>query len=100
MRGLGGRLSPRGLRGRLSLRGRLLAIALMLLVAALLGSNALAVVLLKRDLVHQLDNRLRTAATAAARLTDPSDTAGDRTSRVRDTVEQQLTGDVYLASLG
>ncbi|MGW7693689.1 ATP-binding protein [Streptomyces asiaticus] len=90
----------RGLRGRLSLRGRLLAIALMLLVAALLGSNALAVVLLQRDLVHQLDNRLRTAATATARLTDPSDTAGDRTSRVRDTVEQQLTGDVYLASLG
>ncbi|CDR14359.1 HAMP domain-containing sensor histidine kinase [Streptomyces iranensis] len=87
-------------RGRLSLRGRLLAIALMLLVAALLGSNALAVVLLQRDLVHQLDDRLRTAATVTARLTDPSDMAGDRTSRVRDTVEQQLTGDVYLASLG
>ncbi|WP_375792222.1 HAMP domain-containing sensor histidine kinase [Streptomyces rhizosphaericus] len=100
LRGPRGRLSLRGLGGRLSLRGRLLAIALMLLVAALLGSNALAVVLLKRDLVHQLDNRLRTAATAAARLTDPSGTAGDRTSRVRDTVEQQLTGDVYLASLG
>ncbi|MCQ8188228.1 sensor histidine kinase [Streptomyces rugosispiralis] len=90
----------RGPRGRLSLRGRLLAIALTLLVAALLGSNALAVVLLQRDLLHQLDNRLRTAATDTARLTDPSGPAGDRTSRVRDTVEQQLTGDVYLASVG
>ncbi|WP_317985786.1 HAMP domain-containing sensor histidine kinase [Streptomyces sp. 5-10] len=98
-----GRFSLRGrfpLRGRLSLRGRLLAIALLLLVVALLGSNALAVVLLQRDLVRQLDTRLRTAATATARLTDPSDVAGDRTSRARDAVEQQLTGDVHLASLG
>ncbi|MBI0297316.1 HAMP domain-containing histidine kinase [Streptomyces sp. PRKS01-29] len=72
----------------------------MLLVVALLGSNALAVVLLQRDLVHQLDDRLGTTATVTARLTDPADVAGDRTSRLRDTVEQQLTGDVYLASLG
>ncbi|WP_087684166.1 sensor histidine kinase [Streptomyces malaysiensis] len=73
---------------------------MLLLVVALIGSNALAVALLQRDLVHQLDDRLRTAATVAARLTDLDDVAGDRTSRVRDTVEQQLTGDVHLAYLG
>ncbi|MER7786801.1 HAMP domain-containing sensor histidine kinase [Streptomyces sp. NPDC097640] len=89
-----------GLRGRLSLRGRLLAISLLLLVVALLGSNALVVVLLQRDLVRQLDDRLRTAATVTAGLTDLSDVAGDRAPRVRATVEQHLTGDVYLAYLG
>lgn len=89
-----------GLRGRLSLRGRLLAISLLLLVVALLGSNALVVVLLQRDLVGQLDERLRTAATVTAGLTDLSDVAGDQAPRVRATVEQHLTGDVYLAYLG
>ncbi|MDT0541753.1 sensor histidine kinase [Streptomyces lonegramiae] len=88
-----------GLRGRLSLRGRLLAISLLLLVVALLGSNALVVVLLQRDLVRQLDGRLRTAATVTAGLTDLSDVAGDRAPRVRATVERHLTGDVYLAYL-
>src|SRR3954454_13392704 len=51
--------------------------------------------LLQRDLVRQLDDRLRTAATVTARFTDLSDVAGDRTSQVRDTVEQHLNGDVY-----
>ncbi|MEU1946622.1 HAMP domain-containing sensor histidine kinase [Streptomyces sp. NPDC020125] len=90
----------RTLRGRFSLRGRLLAISLLLLVVALLGSNALLITLFQRDLVHQLDQRLRTAATATARLTDVSDVAGDRSPQVRDTVEQHLTGDIYLAYLG
>ncbi|MFD5383586.1 hypothetical protein ACFWMG_01175, partial [Streptomyces sp. NPDC127074] len=99
-RGLRGRFSPRGLRGRFSLRGRLLAISLLLLVVALLGSNALLITLFQRDLVHQLDQRLRTAATATARLTDLPDVAGDRSPQVRDTVEQHLTGDIYLAYLG
>lgn len=89
----------RVVRGRLSLRGRLLAISLMLLVVALLGSNALLVTLLQRDLVRQLDDRLRAAATVTARFTDPSGAASGQAPRVRDTVEQQLTGDVYLACL-
>ncbi|MGW7620501.1 HAMP domain-containing sensor histidine kinase [Streptomyces antimycoticus] len=96
-RGLRGRTS---LLGRFSLRGRLLAISLLLLVVALLGSNTLLIALFQRDLVHQLDERLRTAATATARLTDLSHVAGDRSPRVRDTVEQHLTGDVHLAYLG
>ncbi|WP_211128599.1 HAMP domain-containing sensor histidine kinase [Streptomyces yatensis] len=86
--------------GRFSLRGRLLAISLLLLVVALLGSNALLIALFQRDLVHQLDQRLRTAATATARLTDLPDVAGDRSPQARDTVEEHLTGDIYLAYLG
>ncbi|MBO3676303.1 HAMP domain-containing histidine kinase [Streptomyces sp. NEAU-YJ-81] len=88
------------MRGRFSLRGRLLAISLLLLVVALLGSNALLIALFQRDLVHQLDERLRTAATATARLSDVSDVSGDQSPQVRDTVEQHLTGDIYLAYLG
>ncbi|NUP39349.1 MAG: HAMP domain-containing histidine kinase [Streptomyces sp.] len=88
------------LRGRISLRGRLLAISLLLLVVALLGSNALVVTLLQRDLVHQLDDRLRAAATVTARLADPPGVTGDQAPQLRATVEQHLTGDVYLADLG
>lgn len=50
--------------------------------------------------MHQLDERLRTAATATARLTDLSHMPGDRSPQVRDAVEQHLTGDVHLAYLG
>ncbi|MGI5195096.1 sensor histidine kinase [Streptomyces sp. CA-288835] len=92
----------RGRGGRLSLRGRLVIISLSLLVVALLGSNALLVALLQRSLVQQLDDRLHTAATVAARLPnvpDLSDTPGDTAPQVRDTVERELTGDVYLAYL-
>ncbi|WP_030741513.1 sensor histidine kinase [Streptomyces sp. NRRL F-5135] len=96
----------RGPRGRLSLRGRLLAISLLLLVVALLVSNALVVALLQRDLVRQLDDRLRVAATVSARLTDAagltdlSDAADDRAQRARDAVGQQLIGDVHVVGLG
>ena len=92
----------RGRGGRLSLRGRLVIISLLLLVVALLGSNALLVALLQRSLVQQLDDRLHTAATVAARLPDVpdlSDTPGDTAPQVRDTVERELTGDVHLAYL-
>ncbi|MFE7438965.1 sensor histidine kinase [Streptomyces chartreusis] len=83
----------------LSLRGRVVAISLLLVVAALLASNALLVTLLDRQLVHQLDDRLRTAATAAARLPGLAETPGETAPRVRDTVERELTGDVYAAYL-
>ena len=43
----------RGPGRRLSLRGRLVIISLLLLVVALLASNALLVTLLQRELVHQ-----------------------------------------------
>ncbi|WP_433174895.1 ATP-binding protein [Actinoallomurus sp. CA-150999] len=84
---------------RLSLRGRLLAIAVLLLVVALLGSNVLVLRLLQDDLVRQLDERIRTAATVTARFPDLSGLAGEDAPRVRGTVEQQLTGDIYLAYL-
>ncbi|MFF0223428.1 sensor histidine kinase [Streptomyces sp. NPDC004629] len=87
------------LRG-LSLRGRLLASCLLLLVAALLASNALLVTLLQRQLVHQLDNRLHTAATVAARLPDlPQAPGGTAPSQVRDAVQREMTGDTYVAYL-
>ncbi|NGO44790.1 sensor histidine kinase [Streptomyces ureilyticus] len=92
----------RGRGGRLSLRGRLVIISLLLLVVALLGSNALLVALLQRSLVQQLDDRLYTAATVAARLPDVPDLSeapGDTAPQVRDTVERELTGDVHLAYL-
>ncbi|MFJ8787911.1 ATP-binding protein [Streptomyces sp. NPDC102462] len=90
----------RGALSGLSLRGRLLAICLALLVVALLASNALLVTLLQRQLVHQLDNRLYTAATVAARLPDLSKAPGGTApSQVRDAVEQELTGDAYVAYL-
>ncbi|MFE7975770.1 sensor histidine kinase [Streptomyces shenzhenensis] len=90
----------RGPLGRLSLRGRLLASCLLLVVAALLTSNALLVTLLQRQLVHQLDNRLHTAATVAARLPDLPETPGDiAPSQLRDAVARELTGDAYVAHL-
>ncbi|MFD6904444.1 ATP-binding protein [Streptomyces sp. NPDC060077] len=95
-----GRLRGRvPLRGRVSLRGRLLAISLALLVAALLGGSALVVTLLQRDLVGQLDDRLRTAATVTSRFTGLAEVAGDRTPQVRRSVERRLTGDVHVAYL-
>ncbi|MGW4762144.1 ATP-binding protein [Streptomyces pseudogriseolus] len=90
---------------RLSLRGRLVAICLLLVVAALLASNALLVTLLQRQLVDQLDERLRSAATAAARLSDLTDLTdlarvpGDTGPRARDVVESELTGDVHVVHL-
>ncbi|CAM5543586.1 hypothetical protein SALBM217S_07803 [Streptomyces griseoloalbus] len=90
---------------RLSLRGRLVAICLLLVVAALLASNALLVTLLQRQLVDQLDERLRSAATAAARLSDLTDLTdlaripGDTGPRARDVVEGELTGDVHVVYL-
>ncbi|MGI5443956.1 histidine kinase dimerization/phospho-acceptor domain-containing protein [Streptomyces shenzhenensis] len=90
----------RGPLGRLSLRGRLLAGCLLLVVAALLTSNALLVTLLQRQLVHQLDSRLHTAATVAARLPDLPGTPGDTApSQLRDAVARELTGDAYVAHL-
>ncbi|MEU0333447.1 HAMP domain-containing sensor histidine kinase [Streptomyces sp. NPDC006193] len=89
----------RGAVSRLSLRGRTVAIALLLVIAALLASNALLVTLLQRQQVRQLDDRLRTAATAAARLPQRAD-GPDGSPQVRDTVERELTGDVYVALLG
>nr|WP_206314034.1 HAMP domain-containing sensor histidine kinase [Streptomyces coryli] len=82
------------------MRGRLLAIALLLVVAALITSNALLVSVLQRDLVGQLDDRLRTAATVAARLPGAAQAAGERAPQLRDTVERELTGDVQLAYVG
>jgi two-component system OmpR family sensor kinase len=104
VRGPGGRLSLRGrrlsLRGRrLSLRGRLVAISVLLVVAALLAANALLVVLLQRQLVQQLDDRLRTAATVAARVPGLPESAGSAQPQLRDAVEQELVGDVYLTYL-
>ncbi|WP_255949854.1 sensor histidine kinase [Streptomyces odontomachi] len=82
---------------RLSLRGRLVAVCLLLVVAALLASNALLVTLLQRQLVHQLDDRLRTAATATAALPDLVDAPGRAAPQVREAAERELTGDVYVA---
>ena len=90
------RLWARGL----SLRSRLLVISLLLLVAALLASNAVLVTLLQRDLVQQLDDRLRAAAAVAASPLDPVDVTGQGVPQARDAVERELTGDVYLARLG
>ncbi|QKW48766.1 sensor histidine kinase [Streptomyces buecherae] len=84
---------------RLSLRTRLLIICLLLVVAALLASNALLITLLQRQLVDQLDERLRTAATAAARLPDLGENSDVTAPPVRDAVERQLIGDVYVARL-
>ncbi|MCC3650274.1 HAMP domain-containing histidine kinase [Streptomyces sp. S07_1.15] len=92
VRGRGGRLPLRGRGGRLSLRGRLLTISVLLLVAALLASTAVLVTLLRRDLVHQVDDRLRTAAAVAARVPVPSGVAGGP-------VEGAPSGDFYLAYL-
>ncbi|MEU7403707.1 HAMP domain-containing sensor histidine kinase [Streptomyces sp. NPDC044948] len=84
---------------RLSLRARLVIICLLLVVAALLASNALLITLLQRQLVDQLDERLRTAAAAAAQLSDLSKDPEATAPRVRDAVERQMTGDVYVARL-
>ncbi|MGC0374265.1 sensor histidine kinase [Streptomyces sp. SAI-229] len=91
--------SARRALGRLSLRGRLVTICLLLVVAALLASNALLVTLLQRQLVGRLDERLRSAASAAARLPDLARIPGDTGPRVRDAVESELTGDVHMTYL-
>ncbi|MFK0174287.1 sensor histidine kinase [Streptomyces sp. NPDC090306] len=84
---------------RLSLRTRLVIICLLLVVAALLASNALLITLLQRQLVEQLDERLGTAAAAAAQLPDLSDKTDATAPPSRDAVERQLTGDVYVVRL-
>ncbi|MFC8086230.1 ATP-binding protein [Streptomyces sp. NPDC057340] len=85
--------------GRVSLRGRVVTISLLLVVAALLTSNALLVTLLERQLTQQLDDRLRTIATAAARLPVPADAPDGTPSATTDTAERELVGDVYIAYL-
>ncbi|MET9914095.1 HAMP domain-containing sensor histidine kinase [Streptomyces sp. NPDC006476] len=84
---------------RLSLRGRVVALTLLLVVIALLASNALLVTLLQRRLVQQLDDRLHTAATTAARLSNTEDPPGETAPEARYAVERDLTGDVYAAYL-
>ncbi|MGV2920338.1 sensor histidine kinase [Streptomyces alfalfae] len=84
---------------RLSLRTRLVIICLLLVVAALLASNALLITLLQRQLVDQLDERLRTAAAAAAQLPDLGKGPDATVPQVRDAVERRLTGDVYMVRL-
>ncbi|MDQ1035380.1 two-component system OmpR family sensor kinase [Streptomyces sp. V3I8] len=91
--------ATRGPVSRLSLRGRVVAITLLLVIAALLASNALLVTLLQRQLVQQLDDRLRTAVTTAARLSNMEDTSGESAPETRDAVEGDLAGDVYVAYL-
>lgn len=91
----------RGSGGRLSLRGRLVIISMSLLVVALLASNALLVTLLERELVQQVDDRLRTAAEVASRIPGLADSAalGDDTPRAREAAEQELSGDIRLTYL-
>jgi len=91
--------STRGPISRLSLRGLVVALTLLLVIAALLASNALLVTLLQRQLVRQLDDRLRAAATTAARLSNTEDTPGETAPETRDAVKRDLTGDVYVAYL-
>ncbi|MFG3128122.1 sensor histidine kinase [Streptomyces tendae] len=85
--------------GRVSLRGRVVTISLLLVVAALLTSNALLVTLLERQLTQQLDDRLRTITTAAARLPVPADVPDGTPPVAADTAERELVGDVYVAYL-
>ena len=84
----------------ISLRGRVLGITLLLLVAALLSSNGLVIGQLRRDLVDQVDERIRGLAVVAARLPSLPDVAGADTPRMRATVDRQLLRDVHLAYLG
>ncbi|WP_309095434.1 HAMP domain-containing sensor histidine kinase [Streptomyces sp.] len=83
---------------RLSLRGRVVSLTLLLVVAALLASNALLVTLLQRQLVEQLDARLRTAATVVARLPS-APAAGEREAEPRGAAEGELIGEVFVAHL-
>ncbi|MEV7078850.1 HAMP domain-containing sensor histidine kinase [Streptomyces sp. NPDC093516] len=83
---------------RLSLRGRVVSLTLLLVVAALLASNALLVTLLQRQLVEQLDARLRTAATVVARLPS-APAAGEREAGARGAAEGELIGEVFVAHL-
>ncbi|MGW6456361.1 sensor histidine kinase [Streptomyces sp. NPDC055078] len=71
-----------------------------MLVAALVGSNVLVIGQLRRDLVEQLDERVRGTAAVAARLPSLPEVAGEDASEVRDTVEQRLIRDVHIAYLG
>ncbi|MFE1053808.1 sensor histidine kinase [Streptomyces rochei] len=84
---------------RVSLRGRVVTISLLLVVAALLTSNALLVTLLQRQLTQQLDDRLRAITTTAARLPVPADTPDGAPSVAPDTAGRELVGDVYVAYL-
>ncbi|NVI93225.1 HAMP domain-containing histidine kinase [Actinomadura sp. BRA 177] len=73
---------------------------MLLLVAALLGSTGLVLRQLQHDLIKQVDERIRSTAAVAARLPTLPDVAGEDAPQVRDTVEEQLIRDVYLAYLG
>ncbi|MFF0680089.1 ATP-binding protein [Streptomyces tendae] len=85
--------------GRVSLRGRVVTISLLLVVAALLTSNALLVTLLERQLTQQLDDRLRTIAITAARLPVPAEVPDGTPAVAADPAERELVGDVYVAYL-
>ncbi|MFF8572677.1 sensor histidine kinase [Streptomyces sp. NPDC015408] len=91
------RRTPRS--GRLSLRGRLLALTLALLVAALLASTGLAIDQLRRTLVQQLDARVHRAALVAQRLTGPRDPAGDDRPQLQDALDPDGVRDLYAARL-
>ncbi|MEV7143867.1 sensor histidine kinase [Streptomyces tauricus] len=91
--------STRGPISRMSLRERVVAITLLLVVTALLASNAVLVTLLERQLVHQLEDRLRAAAVTAARLSNLEDVPGETAPELREAVERDLTGDVYVVYL-
>lgn len=89
----------RGPISRLSLRGRVVALTSLLVVAALLASEGILVTLLERQLVRQLDDRLRVAVKTAALLPGGEDAPGRTASRTRDALERDLAGDVYVAQL-
>ncbi|MFF7557223.1 sensor histidine kinase [Streptomyces olivaceus] len=91
------RRAPRS--GRLSLRGRLLALTLALLVAALLASTGLAIDQLRRTLVQQLDARVHRAALVTQHLTGPRDPAGDNRPQLQDALDPDGVRDLYAARL-
>lgn len=83
----------------LSLRSRLLAITLALLVAALLASTGLVIDQLQRELVRQLDERVKGVAAVTARLPDLPDVLSKDAPQVRENVEQLWLPDVYVTAL-
>ncbi|MFF2377696.1 sensor histidine kinase [Streptomyces xiamenensis] len=92
----GGTRRSRGL----SLRARLLAITLLLLVAALLGSNGLLLGQLQRDLVEQMDERIRGVAAVITRLPELPDLVGEDAPEVHHLVEQEWIRDVHIVYVG
>ncbi|WP_307853626.1 sensor histidine kinase [Streptomyces tagetis] len=78
----------------------MLALTLVLVVAALLGSTGLVVDQLRRTLVQQLDERVHSAAVVAQRLLGLEELIGEGRFPARDTVEQEGLRDLYAARLG